>query len=303
MRKVRMKYLKNFLFLITFIFLPVYSSSFILDQALINKKAIEIEKKITQDRYIMYGLTGMAIAYGIYQWMPMVGTVISPKPALPTIIENTADVAEKQKVAEKLSITQSVKNGMYAVKNGTCDVFHDLFCTKESWLSFFQYTLSLTGAGIINQVTEKFMHPDTLRWYIHNHAPYYTTIKLMKERIVNIQDPLVDAEQQKKNSKMLFLLSGRLMRQAHFMCAYINYKIKCIDGAEKTIGEQVQQSIIKIHTQLLSDIKDQLELANRDFNILEALLDKYQNALDAQINHFALTEGETKKERAAIKKK
>lgn len=310
-----MKYLKNFLFLTIFIFLNLHSDSSILNQAFIDKKALEIEKKMKQDRYIMYGLTGMAIAYGVYQWMPVLITCASPKSTLPVTIENTTDAGEKQKPIEKLSMTQSLKKAMHGVKDGTCEVFHDLFCTKESWLSFFQYTISLTGAGIINQVTEKFMHPDTLRWYIHNHAPYYMTVKMMKERIADLQDPLLDAEQYRVHDKMLSLLYNRLVRQAHFMCAYIDYKINYIEGAEKTIGKQVQQSIIKIHTQLLADIRQKLNFQeDPDFNaaemhdvnlfLLDQCLDKYHNALDAQINHFALTEGETKKERAAaIKKK
>lgn len=297
-----MKNLKLSLFSTIIFFFAIPSHAVVLDQAFITKKAVSIEAKIKQDRYIMYGLTGFAIAYGIYQWMPMMTTVMVSKPALPVVIEIKPDNAENQKTPEKFFVIQSVKNGMQKIKDGTCEVFHDLFCTKESWLSFLQYTLSLTGAGIINQVTEKFMHPDTLRWYIHNHVPYYTTIKLMKERIVGVQDPLVDVQEQKVNNRMLLLLQQRLMRQAHAMCAYIEYKIKNIDQAEKGIAQEAQQSIIKIHEEFLADIKRELSVENPDFTKIELLLDTYQDQLDLFINHFALSEGETKKERAASKK-
>lgn len=302
MRNVVMKWVKNFLFLIILLFFNTHSYAQMLDQAIIDKKSIEIEKKMTQNRYLMYSLTTMAIAYGIYEWMPLLMDMASNMAASAQKQEKSTTTEEKSESTEKRSFSQVLKDGAASFKSGASDLFHDLFCTKESWLSFLQYTVSLTGAGIINQVTEKFMHPDTLRWYVHTHAPYHATIKLMKEQISSLQDPSLSDEQHEVSSRMIPLLYDRLVRQAHFMCAYISYKIKRLDEAEKIIGQHTKESLIKTHTRWLTHLKEHLDSKTFDLDAIAILLDKYYDAVSAQINHFALTEGETKKERVAIKR-
>lgn len=278
MRNVVMKYIKKVLFLIIFAS-SLHSYAQILDLAFIGKKAVEIEKKMTRDCYIKYAFTAVAIAHEIYQWIPMIKDFMSPQ-------------SSSFEEASQLSFVQAFKAGI-----------KHLFYTKEGLTSLIQSGFSIGGFVIISQFAEKFMHPDTVRWYVQAYAPYYATIKTIKEKISDLQDPLLDDEHRGIDNKIIVLLYDRLVRQAHCMCAYITYKIKYLEPAEKIIGEHSRQSIIKIHNKWLADIQQQLDTTKTlDFSVITILLDGYHDAISAQLRHFALTEGETKKERIAVKK-
>lgn len=288
-----MKYIKHFLFS-AFLFSIPHCKAVILDQSLIEKKALEIEKKLTHDRYMMYGLTTFAITYGIYQWMPLLITMATKKP-VPAEPENKLPTEKTEKPVDNRSISETLKDGIWSFGSGTRDLFHDLFFTKQSWMSMLQFWISVSGANIIALISEEFIHPDTLRWYIHAHAPYHLTIIQMKEKI---KDGAVDGD-------ILSLLHGCLVRQALLMCAYITYKVKHLDAAEKIIGERAKISMLTMQEKWLSDIEQQLQLqdADRNYALIESMLDSYSLQIAKQIDHFALIEGETRRERLAIKKK
>jgi uncharacterized damage-inducible protein DinB len=273
-----MKYSTKALFLSSLIIFGTQSSATILDQSTIDKKALAIEKRLKQERYLMYGLTTIAVAHEIYQWVPMLKDFFAPQSA----------TAEKK---PDLSFFQSIKAGA-----------KHLFYTKEGWVSLIQSGFSMGGIVIISQMGEQYIHPDTLRWYINAHAPYQGTIKLMKEQVNNLQDPSIDLEQQQIHNEMVLLLYDRLVHQATLMCAYMTYKVKYLDKAEYIIGERSKNAMLKVHHKWLHDIEEQLNSADRDYAHIDNILVSYENALTAQANHFALIEGETRRERRAIKK-
>lgn len=274
-----MKYSKLFLFLTTLIFVNTAFSSAILDQTTINKKSLEIEKKLKQDRYMMYALTTIAVAHEIYQWVPLFKELMSLKPA-----------AGKTK-EDRLGFFASIKAGAQY-----------LFCTKEGWASLIQSGVGIGGFIVISQMGEKYIHPDTLRWYINAHAPYQLTIKLMQEQLHILQDPSTDEEQRKVSNEMLQMLYNRLVRQAESMCAYMMYKIKQFDAAEKIVGERAKNAMLASHHNSLNRIVEQLNSAECDLQELELLVDEYQKIVAAQVNHFALVEGETQRDRSAVKR-
>lgn len=273
-----MKYSKLFLFLTTLIFVNAAFSS-ILDQTTIDKKSLEIEKKLKQDRYMMYALTTIAVAHEIYQWVPLLKELMSLKPATGNVAEN------------KLGFFASVKAGAQY-----------LFCTTQGWASLIQSGFSIGGFVVISQMGEKYIHPDTLRWYINAHVPYQLTIKLMQEQLQVLQDPSTDQEQQKVSNEVLHMLYNRLVRQAESMCAYMTYKTKQFDDAEKIVGERAKNALFASHMNWLNRIAEKLNVTGCDFKDLEILVDKYQEAVAAQVNHFALVEGETQRERSAVKR-
>ena len=49
-------------------------------------------------------------------------------------------------------------------------------------------------------------------------------------------------------------------------------------------------------------IHEEQHAAEISYNALERLLDGYQTAIAVQVNHFALIEGETNRERATVKR-
>lgn len=274
-----MKSPKLFFFAATLIFVNTAFSSVILDQTTIDKKSLEIEKKLKQDRYMMYALTTIAVAHEIYQWVPLFKELMSLKPA-------TASAKE-----DKLGFFASIKAGAQY-----------LFCTKEGWASLIQSGFSIGGFVVISQMGEKFIHPDTLRWYINAHAPYQLTIKLMQEQLHILQDPAIDPEQRTVSNEMLQMLYNRLVSQAELMCAYMSYKIKQFDTAEKIVGERAKDALFASHNNWLNRIAEQLNAIECDFKELELLINEYQKVVAAQVNHFALVEGETQRERSAVKR-
>jgi hypothetical protein len=221
-------------------------------------------------------------------WMPLLmksaqsaSTAEQPKKVIP----------EDKKTSKPFSLSDSIKSGLYSCASGTYNVFHDVFCTKESWVSFFQFTFSQTAAGILMHAAKEHMHPDTLRWYIYAYAPYHKTIELMKEAMDDVH-----------NQVPLSFFYQRLVDHAEGMSGYMMYKIKHLDNAEKKIAEQAKNALIVIHAKYLNEIKNQLDAESADFLILETL-DDYQKAVTKQVNHFALAEGETPQQKASAKKR
>ena len=273
-----MNYSKYSLFFTVLIFFSPYSFAITLNHHAIEKKAFEIEKKIKHDRYLMYAFTTVAVVHEICQWAPVFKDLIFGRPA------------EKEE-APKLSFLQSIKaSGEY------------LFLTKQGWISLIQSSFGFGGFVIISQVGEKFIHPDTLRWYIHACAPYHIAIKLMKEQIDNAQDPSRDQEQHALDKEMIGMLNDRLLHHAENMCAYMSYKSKHFNDAEKLVAERSKNSMLKAHTQWLSRIEEELNNFEFNYKKIETLLESYENAIAAQVQHFSLIEGETKREKAAKKR-
>jgi hypothetical protein len=275
-----MNSLKSFLLFPLVVFSGISSQeTTILNQTNIDKKALIIEQKLKRDRFIMYGLTGLSVAHEVYQWVPLLRDLFS---------KNSSSATEET----KLSFFESIKAAA-----------HYLFYTKEGWIAIMQSGVSVGGFFIICEMGKKFIHPNTLRWYINAHAPYDITIKMMQERLVELQDPSLSLEQLRINNEMLHLLYDRLVRQGESMCAFMAYKTKRLDDDEKIVAERSKVLMLKSHNDWLQCINVQLQSDNRDYNVLSTLLDAYKNMIQAQADNFAFIEGETGQERRAIKER
>ncbi len=260
-------------------FSSISSQETILNQTNIDKKALVIEQRLKRDRLIMYGLTSLSVAHEVYQWVPLLRDLFSNK--------SSSTTEEK-----KLSFFESVKAAA-----------HYLFYTKEGWVAIMQSGISVGGFIIISEMGKKFIHPNTLRWYIHAHAPYEITIKMMQERLAELEDPSLSEEQLRISNEMLQLLYDRLVRQAESMCAFMAYKTKRLDGEEKIIAERSKVLMLKSHNDWLQCIKVQLQSENRNYQVITKLLESYKNMIQAQANNFGFIEGETGTERRLYTKK
>lgn len=243
---------------------------------IIEKKSRSIENAIIRDRCIMYSFTAISCAHEAYQWYPLLASFIHTSP--PVVIAPQ----------EKLSFIESLKSSVV-----------DLFCTKEGMKSLIQTLFAAGGFLVISSMAEKFLHPDTLRWYIHAHAPYHITIKLMREQIIDT-DSIADENVYQLRRDMVDALFERLIRQAELVCSYITYKNRCLDSANCLIGKRCLESIVKVHLYWLSRIERLLQVNTVDIVLLQELLDGYEKALQVQVDHFALVEGETKHEKKSV---
>jgi hypothetical protein len=274
-----MRYLKSFLLLPIILFSSISSQEpTVLNQTAIDKKSLVIEQKLKRDRFIMYGLTSLSVAHEIYQWVPL----------LKDLFSNSSPATEET----KLSFLESIKAAAQY-----------LFCTKEGWIAIMQSGVSVGGFILISEMGKKFVHPNTLRWYINAHAPYDITIKMMQDRLMELQDESLREEQQRINNEMLHMLSDRLVRQGESMCAFMAYKTKRLDDDEKIVAERAKVLMLRSHNHWLQCINTQLQSSDRDYKTLNILLDAYKNAIQAQADNFGFIEGETGRERRLYTKK
>ena len=277
-----MKNLKPLLFAILFLVSgDAVAHATIIDKVIVQKKAVEIETKLTQHRYLVYCLTALGVAHELYKWAPMIRDFYA--------IRSAGSDAEQK---EKLSMWQSFKAGC-----------RYLFYTQDGWVSIAHSGLSIGGFVMISKACEEFVHPDTLRWYINTYAPYHVTIKMMKERIADLQDQSLAQEYRKVSEQIVHLSYDRLVRQAELACAYMTYKIKHLDDEEKAIAEKAKTLMIQCQNDWLTRISTQLNAVDHDYSALDTLLDSYEEAIRLQMNHFAAIEGETPRDRAAVKRK
>ena len=232
-----------------------------LRQAEVNKKAVAIETQMTRERYVVYSLTSLSIAQNIYPWIALYKSSFS------------AEVVEPK----KMSMIDAIK--------ASCSY---LFYTQEGWVSMAQAGFSLGGAMIISKVCDKFVHPDTLRWYVHAYAPYTTTIEMIKERLLALQDDALEQERLIDHQQHLHLLYDRLVSQGESICAYMMYKTKRLDDEEKAIAKRSVRSMFSVQNSWLQRIAVQVESDNFDCQKLERLLSAYHADIQFQLNNFSV---------------
>jgi len=245
----------------------------------VDKKAALIEAKINRERYMVYGLTALGIVHELYQWVPLLTGLLG---------QTSADIAK----TEDTSMFQAFKAGL-----------RSLFYTKEGWVSVAQCGLSIGGFVMISKVGERFVHPDTLYWYVNAHAPYKRTIKMIQEHLLVLQDASLDCSSIAIHKDSLDSLYDRLVRQSELICGYMTYKCKYLEDEEKAIGRRALNAMFNSQSDWLKRIALQLAADNQDYGEIEKLLVAYGADIASQLNHFSVIEGETAYDRSAVKKR
>jgi hypothetical protein len=250
-----------------------------LHKADIDKQSLLIETKIIRERYLVYGLTAITVAHEVYQWVPVLMKVLGKTP-----------VGAPQ--AEDKTMFQAFKEGLKS-----------FFYTKDGWVSVIHCGLSIGGFVLISKVGEKFVHPDTLHWYVNAYAPYTRTISMMQERLSMLQDPLLEQGSIIATDKeFLRTLYKRLIRQGRSICAYMAYKSRHLDGDDKVVARQAVISMFNAQNDWLSRIGAQLDADNQNYLAINNLLIAYGTDIAFQLNHFSLVEGETTQDRVAVRR-
>ena len=245
----------------------------LIEKTAIAQKVVAIETRMSRERYIVHSLTALSIAQSIYPWI--------------VLYKGSPGEAEQPK---QVSFIEAFKAG-----------FSNLFYTQEGWISMVNAGISLGGSMIISKVCDKFIHPDTSRWYVHVYAPYTTTIEMIKERLLVLQDESLEQEKLMDNKKFLHLLYNRLVHQGESMCAYMAYKLQYLDDEEKDLAKRAAHSMFIAQNNWLQRISDQLFFEDINYHIIDALLVAYQADIAYQLNHFSVIEGETLHDRHVVK--
>lgn len=249
-----------------------------LQMAEIDKKAVAIETQLTRERYFVYGLTALGVMHELYQWFPLLKTVFGSNPV-------------EAPVQEKKSMFEAFKSGLSF-----------LFYTQEGWVSMAQSALGVGGFVMISKVGDKLVHPDTLTWYVNTYAPYTRTIELMQERLLDLQSASLDAERRAAHKSFLEMLYDRLVRQSEAICAYMTYKSKRLAAEEKAIAQRSVRNMVSFCNNWLLCIATQLNADNPNYEEISRLIAAYQADVTCHLSHFSIIEGETSRERSAVKK-
>lgn len=267
--------------------LPVFLTFFntdvhatVLKQASIDQKAEHIQAKMTRDRYLVYSLTALSASFQLSQILPEL------KKFFGSSSSETTKSPDK-----KSSMLEGFKAGL-----------RYMFYTQEGWASTIQLGVGIGSSLFISHLYEKLTHPDTLRWYIHNHAPYHATIKMMKKKLEQLQDPFIDEEQKETNKKFVILLYDRLVYQAQSICAYMTYKTGRLDDEEQMLGKRAQRNMIAVQNNWLDRISAQLSGNDCDYTTLNDLLCAYETDISFHVTHFYMVEGEMLHDRSVVKK-
>ncbi len=245
----------------------------LIKKTAIAQKVVAIETRMARERYVVHSLTALSIAQAIYPWI--------------VLYKGSPGQVEQPK---RVSFIEACKAG-----------FSNLFYTQEGWVSMMNAGVSLGGSMIISKVCDKFIHPDTLRWYVHSHASYAVTIQMMKDQLVLLHNDSCDAQQIADSKKFLHLLYDRLVHQGESMCAYMAYKLQRLDDEEKALAKRAANSMFIAQNNWLQRISDQLRSDTINYHIIDALLIAYEADIAYQLNHFSIIEGETLHDQHVVK--
>jgi hypothetical protein len=274
--------MKNILLPIVFIssfFCNIHAA--IIEQVAVDARVPRIRTKMMRDRYGFYGLAALGIAYQI--GVAYVG--------FKTVYDNRNASQASASTEEKTTAFGEMKKAL-----------HSLFCTQEGLIYNAQLMIGVGSAQFASALCESLIHPDTLRWYVNNQAPYNQTIKILHIHLEKLLTAHLDDQARNKEHEILQLLYNRLARQAEMMCAYVAYKTHYLEDEEKKLAEHFAITLITFHNHWLDSIKKQLSVETYDYQALKNLLDEYKNAIRLQMNYFAALEGETQQERSMVKR-
>lgn len=252
----------------------------LLSQERIEAKTKIIEKRIMYDRCMKHSFTALAVANELYKWVPVIKDLFSvyTKP--------------QGDAPEMVGVLASIKAS-----------FEHLFYTKEGWTYLVGSAVGVGSSIVISKVSSQFIHPDTFRWYIQSHAPYYITIKLMNEQLELLQkEDALDQHDRAVAQELVCTLFKRLVIQAELMCTYLVYKTEQLPTEEKLVAQRAKGLMFDTHNKRLTIIADMLKSDNPDYYAIRSQIDSYALLVKSQVNHFSIIEGEEWSERSAVKK-
>ena len=270
--------MKSIISMLLLVSMTIFSQEIIIDKNILTKKAHTIELHMRKDRYIKYGLTTCGIIRELCQWTVMIKNVLG-------LYNNQIKTEEKPTMKEALQA-----------------LFTYIFYTKEGWGDLVFYFSSRIGEVAIDQLNERFSHPDTLRWYVHSQAPIMQTLVLMEKELLKMNLSVLNQEQLNQSQARLEMLYEQLVHHAEIMCAYSMYKIKVLEPQDREKAKKITDLMISMHNQRLKSIKDDLYPSNHYFSALDSLIASYKDDIRTYINHFALVEGELLHEKIFVTK-
>jgi hypothetical protein len=292
------KCLKKLLLLTLFCAMPISSQMLHhLDQDVIDKKVIAIDKMITRQRYAKAFFTALGVAYTLYLFLPPVYNLFQ-NPVDKAL--DGIDVPKKpmQKRPFREVFVEDCKNFGANTK--------DLLCTKAGWWRMAKGGLFFCGQvgmyHVMQKVADEVQHPDTLYWYLQAKVPYKKTTAMIKKMVHRLQYEILTDQQTQHDLSMLQLSCNQLAHYGESICAYMMYKGKELEESnQRDMAQAAARYLFNYHNDWLRSLSRQLEAEKSDYQKISEMIVSYESELAYQLKNFASIEGETKEDRRAVK--
>lgn len=266
----------------------------------VNKKSVAIERKAVRDSYLLASVTALGYAQGIHSLIVFF-TAEAPEQLISPLCEpckekSRFEIEGRKKMSFLESFAANVADFRVFAKN--------LFFTPQGWGSIGKlgvyYVGQLSALFFMAKFADDLTHPDTLRWYISEYAPYKATTNVMKEAIEELLGDSLDTCQVNYNNQLLLDSLNRIARYGESVSAYMLYKSRHLDVLERPVAEGAARYVFNYHNDWLAIISPLCELHSSHYNEIRQLIISYENEMAGQLRYFSAIEGETKAQRRAV---
>ncbi len=267
-----------------------------LNQVLICKKAVAIQKMINRHQFIVSGLMTLgslqALAVGISFFSDYFGEHSN-------VDNGGVKATEKMEVS---STQQEQKKGFFAsLAHNT----KDLFCTSNGWYRIGLVCLNIGGqigsTLILQKVLDELYHPDTLRWYIHAHVPYEKITHTIESLAQKLMVPDTYNEEQITHYRQaITLFSQQLVGCGEDLCAYMTYKSAQLPECQNILAEKSARYLLHYQNDLFKKLFAELEQAYPRYDAIVNMMRAYRVELKYQRKLFSSIEAETKQKEKNI---
>ena len=268
----------------------------LLQQVDVNKKIVEIEKRVIRDKRAVLAVNLLEQFSNITLFVSYMTPLFSDP--LPSVASSCEACKEKAKApVEEDTSTKGFLSGLTSFGHNT----KNLLTSSQYWKTIGLFCLSQSISNfIVSRIADDIVHPDTLRWYVSAHAPYKATTSIMREVIIQLHEESLEVPHKAHNKQILHDSLNRLARYGESMCAYMTYKTKQLEEYEKPVAHRATCYLFKYCNDWLAEISVLCESNEPDYDQIKQLITTYEAEIAAQLRHFYAIEGETKIEKRAM---
>ncbi len=267
----------------------------IIKEAKIIDRANEIRQMIKKHRIIQASMIVGSGAMQLMQLYQMWQLVFGKR-------EMIAKPEDKKAVEAPVSQNNdsiwasSLRSLEYGVKRLGSGV-KNLFFSKDGWFILF----GLLGGTVVQKLVNRYIHPDTLHWFVYAHVPYKRTVRLMDGFVEKCEDEQLLKTQKKFYHESLINAANQLVEYVEKMCGYIAYKSDSLPGIQRTTGYSIGRYIFNRTNDWSREITKLFNKKDINYQVVKTSITGFVIELKQQLEHFASIESESEEDRLRVK--
>lgn len=274
-----------------------YDSIVLLNQKSIEHRIFAIDKMIRFNRIAALGLKGVIIGNQIMQmsrWLGDLKTNLSePQPQLPVSVS----IESVPNIENKKSWFKELGTGFIA----TC-IAGKNFLSSGAFLKFAGYAFKEIGVVVaVSILTEtvlrKVNHPDTIAWYVAQHAFYKDTIALAQEYAKQSMTESATVADKVEYEKALQYCMQDLVLDVEKLLSFMEYKTARLSETSSNQARIVTAFIFDHVNHWISEMNYLLHVESIDYTLVVKHLELLKTDLDRECKRFARIEKDVVKKR------